>query len=98
MSQKVRRVTISLPPQTLEQLDFISLQLGVSRSSFISALLGDVLPPLVPLAHLVKSSNESPEAEAKRYRGEFAAELDEMVRKLNSGYGELQADMFKPSK
>lgn len=98
MSQKVSRVTVSLPPQTLEQLDFISGQLGVSRSSFISALLGDILPPLVPLAHLVKSSGESSDGEARRYRGEFASQLDDMVKKLNAGYGELQGDMFKPSK
>lgn len=95
MSDGVRRVTVSLPPLTLEQLDFVASQLGVSRSAFISALLGQLLPPLVPMAHLVKSSREGSEAESKRYRGEFASVLNEQVRKLNSGYEELQDDLFK---
>lgn len=94
MSKGVSRVTISLPPSTLEQLDFVSRQLGVSRSAFVSSLLGEVLPPLVPMAQLVSSASEGSEAEFKRYRGDFASELDSMVRKLNSGYEELQDDMF----
>lgn len=95
MANGVRRVTVSLPPLTLNQLDFVAAQLGVSRSAFISALLGDILPPLVPMAKLVKASQEGSEADSKRYRGEFASTLDDMVKKLNAGYGELQDDMFK---
>lgn len=95
MTTGVRRVTISLPPLTLNQLDFVAAQLGVSRSAFISALLGDVLPPLVPMAKLVKASQEGSEVDSKRYRGEFASTLDDMVKKLNAGYEGLQDDLFK---
>jgi len=47
------------------------------------------------MAKLVKASQDGSEADSKRYRGEFASILDEQVKKLNAGYGELQDDLFK---
>lgn len=95
MASTVQRITLSLPPLTVNQLDFVASQLGVSRSAFMSALLGNILPPLVPMAHLVKASAEGSEADAKRYRGDFALSLDDMVKRLNAGYEELQDDLFR---
>lgn len=89
----VRRITLSMPSSVVSDLDLLSSSLGVSRSAFVSALLGDVLPPLVPLTKIV--SPESSGADSRRYRGEFAEELRSMVGRLNSGFEELQDDLFK---
>lgn len=87
------RVTLSFPPGVLSNIDFVSRALGVSRSAFVSALMADVLPPLLPYARIV--SSELSEADARRYRGEFASELNSMVERLNKGMEGLQDDLFK---
>ncbi len=89
----VRRITLSMPASVVSDLDFISSALGVSRSAFVSALLGDALPPLVPLAHVASSGSTG--ADSRRYRGEFVEELRSTVGRLNSGLEELQDDLFK---
>lgn len=94
MATTVQRVTFSLPPLAVNQLTFVASQLGVSRSALMSAMLGELLPPLVHMAHLAKAANEGSESDAKRYRGELVDILNEQVRKLNAGYEGLQDDLF----
>lgn len=95
MATSVQRVTFSLPPLLVNQLTFVASQLGVSRSALMSAMLGDILPPLVHMAHLAKAANEGSDTEARRYRGELVNSLNEQVRNLNAGYEELHNDLFK---
>ncbi len=89
----VRRVTLSLPSKVVSDLDYLSKSLGVSRSAFVSAVLEDLLPPLLPLANIVEKGVTK--GDSRRYRGDFAAELQGLVGRLNSGVEELQDDLFK---
>lgn len=91
-TNKTQRITLSLPSSVVSDLDFLSKALGVSRSAFVSAAFADLLPPLVPLASITSKSSES---DSKRYRGEFIAELNKAIERLNAGVEGLQDDLFK---
>jgi hypothetical protein len=89
-STGVKRVTLSFPSKVVSDLDFISSALGVSRSALVSGLLTDILPPLIPLANIVKK--DLTDGDSRRYRGEFKEEMQTILERLN---GELQDDLFK---
>ncbi len=89
-STGVTRVTLSFPSKVVSDLDFIASALGVSRSALVSGLLTDVLPPLIPLAHIAKDGLT--DGDSRRYRGDFKEEMQLMLGRLQ---GELQDDLFK---
>lgn len=91
--KSVSRITISIPTSTVSNLDFVSKSLGVSRSAFVSAFLDDLLPPLIPLVKMVEKG--ATEGDSRRYRGDFAEQLQGMVSRLNSDIEGLQDDLFK---
>lgn len=89
----VRRLTVSLPKEVVSNLDYISTTIGMSRSAFLSALLSESLPPLVPLVQVVASGVK--DGDLKRYRGSATSSIDETVSRLVSGIEVLQDDLFK---
>ena len=91
-SAKTQRITLSLPSEVVSNLDFLSNTMGVSRSAFVSALMSDILPPLVPLAKIAAQCGK--EGDSRRYRGEFASELNSMLERLNDGLEGIQDDLF----
>lgn len=93
----VKRVTLSLPPEVVHNMDFVSDTLGVSRSAFVSALMSDLLPSLIPVAQVVskKQSGEFSDSDARRYMGGFASELTEQIKLLQKDAKGLQDDLSK---
>lgn len=91
-SNNTKRITLSLPSDVVSNLDFLSEAMGVSRSALVSALMGDILPPLIPLAKITIQGVS--EGDSRRYRGEFVAELDAMLGRLTEGMEGVQDDLF----
>lgn len=92
----VRKVTVSLPPDVVDQLDFVSSRLRCSRSALLSEVLGHSMPALVQLASCIPEVGQDvTEVDARRLRGVSAAVIGEQVRKLlemSEGVG--QDDLF----
>jgi predicted transcriptional regulator len=91
-SIRTQRVTLSLPSDVVSNLDFLASSMGVSRSALASALMSDILPPLIPLVQI--ASQGSSEGDSRRYRGEFVTELNAMLGRLTEGVEGLQDDLF----
>jgi hypothetical protein len=91
-SNNTQRITLSLPADVVSNLDFLSGTMGVSRSALVSALMSDILPPLVPLAKI--AAQGVTEGDSRRYRGEFVDELNGMLGRLNEGFEGIQDDLF----
>ncbi len=90
----VKRVTLSLPIRVLDDLDFVSKTLGLSRSSFVSGMLSSSLPPLVPICHNMSSKDSS--GDSKRYRGDAKEEIKTLVQNLQDlAEGISHDDLFK---
>lgn len=78
----MRKITFSVPDVVVENLDYVSGRIGVSRSSLLSQLLEQ---PLSDLTGLVKSVPENPtSADVVRFRGNSEALVQERVDSLRS--------------
>lgn len=94
----VKKVTVSLPPKILADLDHIAALVGLSRSAFLSSILSQSLPEIKStvdsLASVVAKANgdpdSSPEALA-RYSAYSKDAIDTFILKLVSGG---QDDLF----
>ena len=89
----VSKVTVSLSPEVLRDIDYISSQLGMSRSSFINAYLRKALPPAVSLVGQIPafSGEIGKTPEAMRLRG---LSVDIIKDKLSNLFSGLQDDLF----
>lgn len=93
MSVPVRKVSFSLPPGVVDQLDYVSGKLRCSRSALLSQLLAQSMGGLVQIAScLPDKGTEITESDARRLRGESARIIGEEVAKLIRG---AQDDLFK---
>ncbi|AXH78983.1 MAG: CopG family transcriptional regulator [Circular genetic element sp.] len=92
MASKTVRITVSLPSQVVSNLDYISTTIGVSRSAFLSSLLSESLPPIVPLVQIVASASK--DGDSKRFRGAAVSAINDAVSRLVSGSEVLQDDLF----
>lgn len=92
----VRKITVSLPPNVVDQLDFVSSRLRCSRSALLSEVLGHSMPSLVQIASCIPEVGQDvTEVDARRLRGVSAEVIGEQVRKLlamSEGVG--QDDLF----
>ena len=76
----VKKVTVSLPPDVLADLDHVAAVVGLSRSAFLSSLLGQSLP----------QTRAAVDALA-RYNAQSRDAIDSFMKKLISGG---QDDLF----
>lgn len=67
MDVPAKKISVSLPSPLLDDLQYLSARLGVSRSALITELLAEALPAVVVLLRTVPEG-ASPD-EAKRFRG-----------------------------
>lgn len=93
----VRKVSLSLPPSVVDDMDYISSLMGLSRSAFASALLSDSLPALrVTLDNVVALKSEAEtdgSAESlQRYNSDSKDAIDAYLRGIIGG---VQDDLFK---
>ena len=91
----VRKVTMSLPPSVVDELDHISKVMGLSRSGFLSSLLSEALPPLRAtldtLVELEASSEGDSEASQQRRNADSQEAIDAYLRGIVGG---VQDDLF----
>ena len=79
-SQKLIRLTISLPPDQYHDLAYISQRMGISRSAVLTQMLGD---GLAHARRLVACVPESPDDyTVSRYRGDSKEIIRERLQTL----------------
>lgn len=88
----LKRVSLSIPGDLADNLDYISKRLGVSRSAFVTQLLLE--GQLDNLASLLSTIPEQPsEADIKRFRGDSKVYVREQLERLQ----QLQGGLFDDS-
>jgi hypothetical protein len=88
MSEKMVRVSFTVPPQVRSDLDYLSTRLGVTKSSLVSELLGS---PLSDLRDLVESVPENPTpADYLRAKGKS----NELISNRLRSYRAIEGDLF----
>lgn len=89
----VRKVTVSLPPSVVDDLDLISSSVGLSRSALLSSVLSESLPALKStVVTLVGLSNPNgSDASQQRYNSSSKDAINDYIRKITSGG---QDDLF----
>lgn len=87
-----KRISLSLPPGLVEDLDYISDRLGISRSAFVTELLSQ--SGLSSLRALLAAVPESPTSDdIRRFRGGSR----ELIRARVEGLQQLQGGLFDGS-
>lgn len=91
MEVQAKKISVSIPSPLLDDLQYLSARLGVSRSALITELLGDALPVVVGLLKMVPEG-ASPD-EAKRFRGASVDIIRERVAEAQRLADEYEADV-----
>lgn len=90
MSEKMVRMSFTLPPSLRRDLDYVSGRIGVTKSALVSELLG---PALSDLSALLSTIPENPsEADLLRARGRSNELILQRVQSLRSIEGDLFHD------
>jgi len=88
MSEKMVRMSFTLPPQLRADLDYLSSRLGVTKSALVSELLTS---PLHDLRSLVESVPDNPTQEDLiRARGTS----NELITQRLQSYRKIEGDLF----
>lgn len=76
-----RKISLSLESQLVDDLDYVSRRLSISRSALVSQLLSEAIPPTRKIMEKVP---ESPTAlDVVRLRGESAGIVAERMEQLH---------------
>lgn len=81
----VRKVSVSLAPSVVEDLDFIATQMRMSRSALLSGVLEEALPGLLAVAKCVPADGDMSVQDVRRARGASAEVIGEKIRLLLAG-------------
>lgn len=88
MSEKMVRMSFTVPPQVRADLDYLSARLGVTKSALISELLAT---PLADLRSLVELVPDNPsQDDLLRARGKS----NELITDRLQSYRKLEGDLF----
>lgn len=87
----LKRVSISMPIELVDDLDYISRRLGVSRSGFVSQMLlaGNINQLRTLLSHIPEQPTEG---DLKRFRGDSKGYIEDALAKLQQMQGGLFDD------
>ena len=85
---KTAKISVSLPADVVDNLNYMSHRLGVSRSAIISEMLGESLSDAVRLVKLIPP-NPTP-ADVLRMRGDS----EELVRQRLASLASMDGDLF----
>lgn len=87
----LKRVSISMPIELADDLDYISGRLGVSRSGFVSQMLlaGDIHKLRALLSHIPEQPSDG---DLKRFRGDSKAYIEDALANLQAMQGGLFDD------
>lgn len=88
MSQKMVRMSFTVPPAIRQNLDYLSTRMGVTKSALVSELLATPLSDLRDLMELVPDNPT--ESDLLRARGHSNELIAARLRSLRS----LEGDLF----
>lgn len=88
MSQKMVRMSFTVPPAIRQNLDYLSTRMGVTKSALVSELLATPLSDLRDLMELVPDNPT--ESDLLRARGQSNELIAARLRSLRS----LEGDLF----
>jgi hypothetical protein len=92
MTQKMVRMSFTVPPETRANLDYLSTRLGVTKSALITELLG---VPLADLRSLVEMVPENPtEDDVLRARGAS----NQLIASRLQSFRQIEGDLFDDRK
>lgn len=75
-----KRCSVSLPSDLVDDLDYISKRLRMSRSALLSSILAEGLPSLVQIVTVLPEDlSKVTDVDARRFRGETADVLSKQV-------------------
>lgn len=77
---KMRKVSLALSPEHVDDVDYVAGRLGVSRSALVNALLGEALPDMRKLFEQVPIPLTP--TDLVRFRGESAKLVEERIGQL----------------
>lgn len=81
-----KKVSVSLPLDVLEQVDFVASRFRMTRSAFISSLLSDTMPSIMKVAQCIPPEGQECDGETvKRFRGASAELISDSMKILRSG-------------
>lgn len=87
MKRNLAKISITIPPEVLADLDFVVGKLSISRSALVGSMLEDGLPALRELAELIPV-NPTPE-DVVRLRGESETVVRERIEMLKGMANDL---------
>lgn len=89
MDEKMVRMSFTVPPQLREDLSYLSGRLGVTKSAFVSLLLGE---SVADLRRLMEDIPDDPQAvDIRRFRG---ASRDMVERRVGNLQRITEDDLF----
>lgn len=89
MKRKLPKISITISPEVLDDLDYVSGRLSISRSALIGSMLPDGLHALRELAEKLPI-NPTPE-DVKRLRGESEQVVRDRIESLKGMADDLFA-------
>lgn len=85
-----KKISVSISAPLVDDLQYLSARLGVSRSALITELLGEALPALASVLRMVPEG-ASPE-EAKRLRGASVGVIRARLAEAQRAADEFEAE------
>lgn len=80
MAERMVRMSFTVPPSLRNDLSYLSVRLGVTKSALLSLLVGE---PLGDLRQLVEDIPETPtDADVRRFRGRSREIIEQRVGNL----------------
>lgn len=91
MRRNLSKISITIPPELLADLDYVSGRLGVSRSALIAEVLPDALNVMRKLLEQVPL-NPTPD-DVLRFRGESADIVKQKIESIRGMGDDLFSDL-----
>lgn len=88
MHRNLKKISITVNPSLLDDIDYVVGRLGVSRSAFISEMLSEAVTPVRRLLEQVPINPEA--SDVLRFRGESV----ELVRSRIESVKGAEDDLF----
>lgn len=91
MRRNLSKISITIPPELLADLDYVSGRLGVSRSALVAEVLPDALGVMRKLLEQVPL-NPTPD-DVLRFRGESAEIIKQKIESIRGMGDDLFSDL-----
>ena len=96
----MKRASFTLPPEVVDQLAYVSSQLGVSKSSIVGEILSEALGPLSQLLRVATTDTSSDPSETllrlRGASGELIRERLDDLREVMSSIGDPDSFELTP--